>query len=167
MHENEKWKGSRSVVSDSSGPHGLQPTSLLHPWDFPGKSTEEGCHCLLRCHCSSFYFLWVSVSFTSSVAPGVLSLIRFHAFSHKGRCLTQGPAESAVHLCDISNYYREGCETQAWSVRFQSELVTDTWYWRSQLFAYLSTGQHQTHPLWWPEPISSLFFLASLLSANI
>ena len=27
--------------------HGLQPTRLLHPWDFPGKSTGVGCHCLL------------------------------------------------------------------------------------------------------------------------
>ena len=48
MHENEKWKWSRSVVSDSSQPHGLQPTRLLCPWDFPGKSTGVGCHCLLR-----------------------------------------------------------------------------------------------------------------------
>ena len=48
MHENENWKWSRSVVSDSSWPHGLQPTRLLRPWDFPGKSTEAGCHCLLR-----------------------------------------------------------------------------------------------------------------------
>ena len=23
---------------------GLQPTRLLHPWDFPGKSTGVGCH---------------------------------------------------------------------------------------------------------------------------
>ena len=28
-----------SVVSDSVGPHGLQPTRLLCPWDFPGEST--------------------------------------------------------------------------------------------------------------------------------
>ena len=28
-------------------PHGLQPIRLLHPWDFPGKSTGVGCHCLL------------------------------------------------------------------------------------------------------------------------
>ena len=28
MHEREKWKWSRSVVSDSSRPHGLQPTRL-------------------------------------------------------------------------------------------------------------------------------------------
>ena len=48
MHESEKWKWSHSVVSDSPQPHGLQPTRLLRPWDFPGKSTGLGCHCLLR-----------------------------------------------------------------------------------------------------------------------
>ena len=48
MHESEKWKWSRSVVSDSLRPHGPQPTRLLHPWDFPGKSTGVGCHCLLH-----------------------------------------------------------------------------------------------------------------------
>ena len=47
MHESEKWKWSCSVVSDSSRPHGLQPSRLLHPWDFPGNSTGVGCHCLL------------------------------------------------------------------------------------------------------------------------
>ena len=52
MHESEKWKWSRSVVPNSSRPHGLQPTRLLRPWDFPGKSTGAGCHCLLR-----IYFL--------------------------------------------------------------------------------------------------------------
>ena len=46
-HESEKWKGSCSVVSDSTRPHGLQPTRLLHPWDFPGRSTGVGCHFLL------------------------------------------------------------------------------------------------------------------------
>ena len=35
-------------MSNSLQPHGLQPTRLLHPWDFPGKSTGVGCHCLLR-----------------------------------------------------------------------------------------------------------------------
>ena len=66
MHENEKWKWSCSVVSDSSWPHGLQPTRLLHPWDFPGKSTGVGCHCFLwevrlaNCKPTSF------VAFTNS-----------------------------------------------------------------------------------------------------
>ena len=48
MHESEKRKWSHSVVSNSSRPHGLHPTRLLHPWDFPGKSTRVGCHCLLH-----------------------------------------------------------------------------------------------------------------------
>ena len=48
MHESEQWKWSCSVVSDSSRPHGLQLTRLLRPWDFPGKSTGVGCHCLLQ-----------------------------------------------------------------------------------------------------------------------
>ena len=43
-----KWKWSHSVVSDSQRPYGLQPTRLLHPLDFPGKSTGVGCHCLLH-----------------------------------------------------------------------------------------------------------------------
>ena len=35
-------------MSDSVRPHVLQPTRLLHSWDFPGNSTGVGCHCLLH-----------------------------------------------------------------------------------------------------------------------
>ena len=44
-----KWKVKVKLLSlsDSERPHGPQPTRLLHPWDFPGKSTGVGCHCLL------------------------------------------------------------------------------------------------------------------------
>ena len=48
MHESENWKWSRSVVSDSLWPYGLQPTRLLRPWDLPVKSTGVGCNRLLR-----------------------------------------------------------------------------------------------------------------------
>ena len=37
-----------SVLSDSSQPHGLQPTRLLCPWDSPGKNTGVGCHFLFQ-----------------------------------------------------------------------------------------------------------------------
>ena len=47
IHESEKGKWSRSVVSNSLRSHGLQPTRLLHPWDFPGKSTGVGWNNLL------------------------------------------------------------------------------------------------------------------------
>ena len=39
---------SHSVMSDSLQTFGLQPTRLLCPWDFPGKSTGAGCHFLLQ-----------------------------------------------------------------------------------------------------------------------
>ena len=35
-------------MSDSVRPHGLWPTRLLCPWDFPGKNTGVGCHFLLQ-----------------------------------------------------------------------------------------------------------------------
>ena len=65
MHESEKWKGSRSVMSDSSRLHGLQPTRLLCLWDFPGKSTGVGCHCLLHYH-------WIVSFFTAFVLKSIL-----------------------------------------------------------------------------------------------
>ena len=54
---------SRSVVSSSLQPHGLQPARLLCPWGFSGRNTGMGCHfffqgiflnqgsnlCLLQC----------------------------------------------------------------------------------------------------------------------
>ena len=49
MHESEKWNWSRSVVSDSWRPHGLQPTRLLCPWGFPGKSTGVGSATTINC----------------------------------------------------------------------------------------------------------------------
>ena len=59
MHESEKWKWSRSVVSDSSQPHGLQPTRLLHPWDSPGKSTGVGCHAVSASELQKTFYLTI------------------------------------------------------------------------------------------------------------
>ena len=50
-----------SVMSDSVGPHGLQPTRLLHPWDSPGKNTGVGCHFLLHSQHQGL-LKWVSSS---------------------------------------------------------------------------------------------------------
>ena len=74
-HESEKWKGSRSVVSNSSWPHGLQPTRLLRPWDFPGKGTGVGCHCLLHMYIYVHIFPGVSVVKNPPANAGVASLI--------------------------------------------------------------------------------------------
>ena len=52
-------------MSDSVRPHRRQPTRLLRPWDFPGKSPGVGCHCFLwrylwdNIKCSSIWIIWV------------------------------------------------------------------------------------------------------------
>ena len=69
MQESEKWKWSRSVVSDSSRSHGLQSTRLLGPWDFPVKSAGVGCHCLLQIWSSTcnWLVLWKKVIIEDSL----------------------------------------------------------------------------------------------------
>ena len=47
MYESEKWKWSRSVVSDLATPWTAAYQAPLS-MDFPGKSTGVGCHCLLQ-----------------------------------------------------------------------------------------------------------------------
>ena len=50
MHESESEVS--QLCPTLRDPHGLQPTRLLHPWDFPGKSTGVGCHCLFQKYAS-------------------------------------------------------------------------------------------------------------------
>ena len=89
MHESEKWKWSRSDVSDCSWPHGLQPTRLLRPWDFPGKSTGVGCQRLLRSLSLSFIICemrvvtWLSISAVSHLAQLLLVICYLVAQSPK------------------------------------------------------------------------------------
>ena len=55
-------------------PHGLQPTSLLHPWDFPGKDTGVGCHFLLQL-VSVFYFIFWCFFFNKDLFTYLLAVV--------------------------------------------------------------------------------------------
>ena len=81
MHESEKWKWSCSVMSNSLRPHRLQPSRLLHPWDFPGKSTGVGCHCLLQCVCVVEWYFKVRPSTGILCSSLNLMLLKPHEFS--------------------------------------------------------------------------------------
>ena len=65
---------SRSVMSDSLPPHGLEPARLLCLWNFPGKNTGVGSHSLLQ---------WIFPNQRSN--PGLLHCrqILYH-LSHQG-----------------------------------------------------------------------------------
>ena len=58
------------VVSDSLQSHGLQPTRLLCPWNFPGKNTRVGCHFFLQ-----------GIFPTQGSNPRVLSLLHWRPFA--------------------------------------------------------------------------------------
>ena len=51
-------------MSHSLRPHGLYPTRLLWPWDFPGKSTGVGCHFLLHQEIPEDHLPWDNGSLT-------------------------------------------------------------------------------------------------------
>ena len=61
---------SRSVVSYSLRPHGLQHTRLLCPWDSPGTNTGVGCHVLLQ-----------GIFLTQGSNPCLLHLVHWQAGS--------------------------------------------------------------------------------------
>ena len=83
MHESEKRKWSLSVVSYSERPHGLQATRVLHPWDFPGKSTGVGCQELAKGYIATQWELakgyiatqWLRWAFTAGLSGSVVWLL--------------------------------------------------------------------------------------------
>ena len=100
MHGSEKWKWSPSVVSNSSRPHGLQPTRLLHPWDFPGKSTGVECHCLFQKKQES------SIKTSTSASLTMLKFLIVWITINCGKFLNGNGMEIPNHLtCLLRNLY--------------------------------------------------------------
>ena len=75
-----------SVVANSLRPHGLWPTRLHCPWDFPGKNSEMGCYFLLQGIFPtqglnlSLMFLALAGRFFTTELPGKPSLLRISVF---------------------------------------------------------------------------------------
>ena len=116
MHESEKWKWSRSVVSDSSWPHGLQPTRLLHPWDFPGKSTGVGWRCLL------WICYWKTPN--SALISWRSRRLTFRTTQHEAElCADSSTGDLAVMACQ--NGPRSGALT-FWGKKRQKEQINSS-----------------------------------------
>ena len=118
MHENEKWKWSCSVMSDPQQPHGLQPTRLLHPWGFPGRSTGVGCHShswaminSSRMSLPTSCLLSTSLFFSSqSTTQEIIERGRKEARQSRlqGVVKVCGKGSSPVSLCPNSNLHLNG-----------------------------------------------------------
>ena len=87
------WKWSRLVVSDSLRPHELQPTRLLCPWVFPGKSTGVGCYCLLR----SYIYIYTQNYFTPSYKKDIYDGSIFSFLRHLHIVLHSGSINLLIH----------------------------------------------------------------------
>ena len=99
MHESEKWKWSRSVMSGPQWSHGLQPSRLLHPWDFPGKSTGVGCHCLLRKIYLDLHKRW---KFSTDSSYN----LHIHFPDYYGTFVTLNELKLIVLLIEINSFFR-------------------------------------------------------------
>ena len=122
VHESEKQKWSRSVVLDCQRPHGPQPSRLLRPWDFPGKSTGVGFHYLLRSMsrgyevCVPSYLYLSTLNFSLKLSPPKAQMpgnLSFHFFSihHLSpftsvplRLKTTAPSQHFPHAHTVSTY---------------------------------------------------------------
>ena len=61
-----------SVVFNSLRPHGLWPTRLLCPWDFPRKNTGVSCHFHLQNFPLAIYFTYDNVYVSTLLSQLVL-----------------------------------------------------------------------------------------------
>ena len=105
-----KWKAqshsarvlSRSVKSDSLWPHGLKPTRLRCPWDFPSENTGVGCHVLLQgifltwgSNPGSLKSLALTGSFFTTESPGKPAST--HCDQPHPKCLSLCPPPPDIH----------------------------------------------------------------------
>ena len=70
-----------SAVSVMSDLHGLQPTRLLCPWDFPSNNTEVGCHVLHQ-----------GIFMTQGLNPHLMCLLGF-----------PGGSDSKASACNVGD----------------------------------------------------------------
>ena len=94
-------------MSNSFVTHGLFPSRLLCPWNFPGKNTEEGCHFLLQrifrtqgsnpslLHCRQILYCWAIRE-----AWWCLSIRIFIWFQCAAKAEKHQPGPSDACVCD-------------------------------------------------------------------
>ena len=116
-------------MSDSSRLYGLQPTRLFRPWDFPGKSTGVGCHCLLCSNCVGISNFYVQSAGTQGLRlHKIPNLQTSGAFKKTGKWMTfvkyQIISLRRLRLCDSNqpNRKHKKYKSQEYSVASNSEM---------------------------------------------
>ena len=84
-------------LSNSFWPHGLEPTKLLFPWNFPGKNNRIGCH-----------FLFQGILPAQGSKLHLLSLLHWKADSLSSAQLAAATAAKSLQSCPTLCYPRDG-----------------------------------------------------------
>ena len=127
-----KWKRQwgRSVVSDSLRPHGLQPTRLLCPWDFPGKTTGADCHFLLQ-----------GVFPTQGSNPGLPHRRQMlYRLSHQG-----SPRSNAIMQ---NRYFSELSMSETWRLEKRAREAFLPYAWHLKKLIFFKACFLQKYTLW-------------------
>ena len=103
-------------------PHGLQPTTLLCPWDFPSKNSGVGCHFLLQV-----------IFLTQESNPDLLHCRRILCqLSHKGSHLlldhTVQKKKKKRILLDVAEHQGENVEIFIRQVRELEFYLFNHWF---------------------------------------
>ena len=106
-----------SVMSDSSRPHGLQATQLLHPWNSLGKNTGVGCHFILQGICPS-----QGSNLGLLHCRQILYHLSHQGISFKGRCIFSNRAWYSLLQPKIQSDHRAVVNIQFLEMQFHVPL---------------------------------------------
>ena len=107
-------------MSDSQRPHGLRPTRLLSPWDFPDKSTGVGCHCLLGLVC-------ILIVKLSSVQSVMCHSLRPHGVQHVRFLLGWFHLLAVVYNATVNNAVHVSSQSTIFSIYMPRNVIVGSY----------------------------------------
>ena len=143
---------SRSVMSGSLQPHGLQPASLLGPWNSSEKNTAVGCHSLLQGnfltqvsnlslpHCRQILKHAVAKTLRRHLFFSPLQLWLTNSWQIDIYCILNDPVEEVFWCCKVTSCtLYSTCKVMKFSLglfQVHPTVVTTSFYWNQDECIY-------------------------------
>ena len=116
-HESEKWKWSRSVMSDSERPHGLQPTRLFQArvleWGVIAFSASW-CLVCAKCYAQFWRYTWLGLCPIHGSVPGPSIIFDWGLVNHVWM------NDITIWFCVEHLWFPPWCPISLFSVSFNS-----------------------------------------------
>ena len=163
-------------MSDPLRPHGLQPSRLLSPWDFPGKNSGVGCQVLLQMIVYHLHIFTSEVIFLQNLEgipplflallfyllPGVSHSFTFPSSDHTILKLPQhvgerhiSPEPISINICWVMPGWKDGW-TDGWMHKLVPGCMVNDCYGQSPVLQ-LPRGGRTTESSSWLQGWAQLF----------